>query len=127
MVVCAHSGWDKGKVAKVSRKITEWDIDGLKSEEEKEKAETAEKYWNNKSSKRPVLDENSSGENLQREAEWIQQNFVNHLNRCCKKVKVCVGSKRWWMVEIAENRKLLGLTKKARRKGEASKRLVNKQ
>jgi len=48
-----------------------------------------------------MLDEKSSEEDLQMEAEWIQQNFVNHLNRYCKKIKVCRRSKRWWTVSVS--------------------------
>jgi hypothetical protein len=33
-LVHAHSRWDEGEVVKVSRKITGWDIDGLKGEKE---------------------------------------------------------------------------------------------
>jgi len=47
------------------------------------------------------------------EAEWIQRNFVNHLNRCSKKIKICARSQRSWMAEIAENRKFLGSIKRA--------------
>jgi len=121
-IVCAQLKWDKGDGVKVSRKISGWDIDGLRSEgeEEKENYKKAEKIWKNKSSERPVLDENSGKEDLQKEAEWIQQNFVNHLNRYCKKVKVCARSKRWWNEEIAENRNILGSLKRARRRGVAT-------
>ena len=73
------------------------------------------------------MDEKSSGDELQREAEWIQRNFVNHLNRHCKIVKVCARSKRWWTVEIAENRKILGWINRARKRGEASQQQVKKQ
>ena len=111
----------------MSQKITGWDIDGPKLKEEEESYKKAQKEWRDKSSKRPVLDENSSGDDLQMEAEWIQQNFVNHLNRCCKKIKVCARSKRWWTAEITENRKILGSIKRARRKGEASQQQVKKQ
>jgi len=110
-VVCAQLGWDEGEGSKVSLKITRWDIDGLKSKGEEEHHKKAQKEWEDKSSKRPVLDEKSSGDELQREAEWIQWNFVNHLNRCCKKVQVCARSKRWWTAEIPENRKILGSIK----------------
>jgi len=125
--VCAQLRWDEGEGVKVSRKVTGWDIDGLKSEEEKENYEKAQKQWRDKSLKSPVLNEKSSGEELQREAEWIQRNFVNHLNRCCKKVKVCARSKRWWTAEIAENRKILGSIKRARKRGEASQQQVKSQ
>jgi len=111
----------------VSRKITGWDIDGLKSKEEEEKYKKAQKEWKDKSSKRPVLDENRGEEDLQNEAEWIQRKFVNHLIRCCKKIKVCARSKRWWTVEIAENRKILGWIKRARKRGEVSQQQVEKQ
>jgi len=73
------------------------------------------------------MDENSGEDDLQKEAEWIQRNFISHLNRCCKKVKVCVRSKRWWTTEIAENRKILGSIKRARKKGEALQQQVKKQ
>jgi hypothetical protein len=43
-IVCAHLRWDEGEGVKVSRKVTGWDIDGLKSEEEKENYEKAQKY-----------------------------------------------------------------------------------
>jgi hypothetical protein len=126
-ILCTHLRWDKREGVKVLRKVTGWDIDGLKSEEEKENYEKAKKIWKDKSSERPVLTEKSSGEDLQKEAEWIQRNFVNHLNRCCKKVKVCTRSKRWWIEEIAENRRILESLKRARRKGEATQRQVKKQ
>jgi len=126
-IVCAQIRWDEGEGAKVSRKITGWDIDGLKSKEKEEIYKKAQNEWKDKSSKRPVLNENSSGDDLQMEAEWIQRNFVNHLNRWCKKIKVCARSKRWWTAEISENRKILGLIKRARKKGEALQQQVKKQ
>jgi len=42
-VVCAQLRWDEGEGAKVSRKITGWDIDGLKSKEEEENYKKAKK------------------------------------------------------------------------------------
>jgi len=74
-----------------------------------------------------MLNEESNAEDLQREADWIQQNFVNHLNKHCKKIKVCARSKRWWTQEIVENRKILGSIKRARKRGEASQQQVRKQ
>ena len=80
-LVFAHLRWDEGEEVKVWRTVMGWNIDGLKSKEDNFKK--AQQYWKDKSSERPVLDETSSGEDFQKEAEWIQQNFVNHLNRCC--------------------------------------------
>jgi len=127
VIVCAQVRCDEGEGVKVSSKITGWDIDGLKSKEEEENYKKAQEELGDKSSKRSVLNDKSSGDELQREAEWIQRNFVNHLNRHCKKVKVCARSKRWWTVEIAENRKFLGSIQRARKKGEASQQQVKKQ
>jgi CxxC motif-containing protein len=76
---------------------------------------------------RPILDEESSGDELQKEAELRQRNFVNYLNRYCKKIQVCARSKRWWTEEIAENRRILGSIKKARKRGEATQREVKTQ
>jgi len=67
-IVCAHLGWDEGEGAKVSQKITGWDIDRFKSKVEEENYKKAQKEWKDKSSKRPVLDENRSGDDLQIEA-----------------------------------------------------------
>jgi len=102
-------------------------MDGLTSEGEKENYEKAQKYWRNKSLKRPVLTEESSEDELQMEAECIKRNFANHLNRYCKKVNVCARSKRWWNEEIAEKRRILGSLKRARRRGEATQQQVRKQ
>ena len=107
------------------RKITGWDIDRLK--EDKKNYEKVQKQWEEKSRLRPVLNENSSGDELQKEAGWIQKNFVNHLNKSCKKIKVYARSKRWWNQEIVENRKILGSVKIARQRGEATQQKVKKQ
>jgi hypothetical protein len=124
-IVCAQLKWDEGEGAMVSRKITGWDIDGLK--EDKKSYEKAQKQWEEKSLSRSVLGNDSSEDELQKEAEWIQRNFVNHLNRYCKKVKVCARSKRWWTQEIIENRKILGPIKRARKRGEVTQRQVKSQ
>jgi len=58
------------------------------SEEEKDIDQKSTKEWEDQSSKRRILDETSSGEESLREPGWIQRNFVNHLSRCCKTVKV---------------------------------------
>jgi len=88
-----------------------------KQEEKEENCEKAKKQWEEKSSKRPVLNGKSSQEWFQQEAEWIQRNFVNYPNSCFRKFKVCVRSKRWWTVVISENRKILGSLHGARKKG----------
>jgi len=43
VIVCAQLRWDEGEGVKVSRKITGWDIDGLKSKEEEENYKKAQK------------------------------------------------------------------------------------
>jgi hypothetical protein len=126
-IVCAHLRCDEGEGVKVSREVTGWDIDGLKSKEEEENYKKAKKEWKDKSSERPMLTEESSEEELLKEAVWIQRNFVNHLNSCCKQVKVCARSKRWWNEEIAENRRILGSLNRARRREEATQQQVRKQ
>jgi uncharacterized protein involved in tolerance to divalent cations len=73
------------------------------------------------------LDENSSGDELQEQAEWIQRNLVIHLDTCCKKINVCARSKRWWNQEIAENRKIFGSIKRARKSGETTQQPVKRQ
>jgi hypothetical protein len=93
-MVRAQLRWDEGEGVKVSRKIVGWDLDHLR--EDKENYKKVQKQWEEKSRARSVLNEESSQEELQEEAEWIQGNFVNHLNRHCKKIKVCSRSKTWW-------------------------------
>jgi uncharacterized protein involved in tolerance to divalent cations len=94
---------------------------------DEENYKKVQQYWGEKSRSRSILNEKSSGEDVQEEAEWIQQNFVNYLNRYCKKIKVCARSKRWWNKEIAENRKILRSIKTARKRGEAKQQQVRKQ
>jgi len=43
-IVCAHFRWDKGEGVTESRKITGWDIDGLKSKEEEQICKQAQKH-----------------------------------------------------------------------------------
>jgi hypothetical protein len=124
-VVRAQLRWDEGEGVKVYKKIMEWDIDDLKGD--KKNYDKAQKQWEEKSRLRSILNKESSGEELQDEAEWIQQNFVNHLDRCCKKIRVCARSKRWWNGEIAENRKILGSIKRARKRGEVTQQQVKAQ
>jgi len=50
-IVYAQLRWDEGEGAKVSQKITGWDIDGLKSKEEEENYKKAQKEWKDKSSR----------------------------------------------------------------------------
>jgi len=102
-------------------------MDGLKSEEETDNYKKAQNWWEDKGTKRPGFKENSRGDDLQKEVEWIQRIFVNHLNRCCKKVKVCGRSKRCWTVDITENIKILGSLKRSRKKGEAMQQQVEMQ
>jgi hypothetical protein len=127
VLLLTHLRCGEGERVKVSRKVTQWDMDGLKLKEEKEHFKKAEKQWRDKSSKRTILNENSRKEELQREAEWVEQNFVNNLDRYCKKVKVCPRWKRWWIVEIAEKQKILVSTMRARKRGEATQQQVKKQ
>jgi hypothetical protein len=127
VIVCAQLRWDEGEGAKVSRMITGWDIDKPKEEGKKENYKKDEKQWEEKSGSRPVLNENSSEDKLHDEAGWIQRNFINHLNRCCKKIKICARSKRWWTQEIAENRKILGSIKRVRKRGEATQKQITVQ
>jgi hypothetical protein len=88
-IVCAHIRWDQEEGAKVSKMITGWDINGLPGEtqEEKKNLKKIHKQWEERSTKNPILNEESNEEDLQREADWIQKLFFNHLNRHCKKIK----------------------------------------
>ena len=74
-----------------------------------------------------MLSEDYREDDLQEEAGWIQRDFVNHLKRCHKMIKVCARSKRWWMQEIVENRKILGSIKRARKGGVATQQQVKTQ
>jgi len=85
---------------------------------------THKKQWEEKSPSKPVLNEESSKDEFQEEAGWIQRNVVNYLNRCYKKITVCVRSKMWWMQEIAESREILDSTKRVRKRSEVMPKQV---
>jgi len=61
-IVCAQLRWQDGERVKVTRTVTEWDIDGLKQEEETENYENPQKSWEEKSIKRSILGEESREE-----------------------------------------------------------------
>ena len=71
-----------------------------------------------------ILDDNSTPEETEREAQWIGEEVTNILNHHAKRLRVCSRSKRWWNDEISQLRTDLGRTKRAAKHGQATRKQV---
>ena len=74
----------------VSMEITEWAIKEMTTERKR----AAQSAWKEKSEIRPLIDENSSREDLDDEAQWIAETLTTVLNQHARKLRVCALSKR---------------------------------
>jgi ribonuclease HI len=80
--------------------------------EDEDKREAAQKSWKNLSEYRAKLNDFSTEQDLESEAEWIQESMFEVLNKHARKLRLCARSKRWWNDEIQEKRKCLGRAKR---------------
>ena len=84
----------------------------------------ARQTWRQIVGERGVLTDESTSQELEDEAEWIQNTTVTVLDTYCKRVRIVARSKRWWNESIQQRRKDLSAVKRRRRGGMASKKEV---
>jgi hypothetical protein len=53
-------------------------------------------YWQETAIKRPLIDNLSTKEDLEEEANWIEKTLTNTLNLYAKPLHITTYSKRWW-------------------------------
>lgn len=76
--------------------------------EEETRAQVAERMWRERMGQLPPLDDSSTAEDIDREAQGIRKGLVEVLDRYARKLRITARSKRWWSDTIRERRKSLG-------------------
>jgi len=69
---------------------------------------------------RARLDEECTGDEVEREAEWCQEPLSMVLDDKAKKIIICAQSKRWWNGQIDEWSSALGRVKSRGRRSEVA-------
>jgi hypothetical protein len=93
-----------------------WNLAAMSKEDEK----AAEKLWKELEGHRARLDEECTGDEVEREAEWCQETLSKVLDAKAKKIRICARSKRWWNGEIKERSCALGREKRRGKRSEAA-------
>jgi hypothetical protein len=86
-----------------------WNLAAMSKEDEK----AAEKLWKELEGQRARLEEECTGDEVEREAEWSQETLSKFLDAKAKKIRICARSTRWWNGEIKQRRS--GLEREKRR------------
>jgi hypothetical protein len=86
----------------------------------KDDEKVAEKLWKELAGQRARLDEECTGDEVEREAKWCQEMLSKVLDAKAKKIRICAQTKRWWNGEIKERRSTLGREKRRGRRSEAA-------
>jgi hypothetical protein len=73
-----------------------------------------EKIWQEQASGRAYVGVESTGDDVEGEAEWCQKALSMVLDASAKKITICTRSKSWWIGEIKERRGQLGIDKRKR-------------
>jgi hypothetical protein len=97
---------------------TGWQIGALAMDEEALKA--ASDTWNELASSQPRLIDSCSLEDVEKEAEWVEESLTKVLNLHTKPIKLCARSKRWWGPVTVAARGAYSKARKAYQAGEIS-------
>jgi hypothetical protein len=101
-----------------NNEIRGWAILDLVSDEEKKKE--AHQEWLSYTNNRPILNDSSEVQQLEDEADWIQQAIIQILDKHARTIRICARSKRWWNEKIEERMRELGIAKRRRKQGKGS-------
>lgn len=94
----------------MERPAFDWDITKLMKDADQLRKVKDE--WLGRMGRLPYLDSTSSVQDLERQAEAIQQAAVQALDRHAMKVRICAMSKRWWNEDIDSVRKTVARTRR---------------
>jgi len=92
-----------------------WNLAAMLQEDK----EQAEKLWRERARGRGFLGAESTGDNIESEAEWCQEALGKVLDATAKKIRIWAWSNRWWNGDIQERRSHLGKEKRRRRRSAA--------
>jgi len=85
-----------------------WNLAAMSTEDEK----TAEKLWKELEGQRARLEEECTGDEVERKAKSCQEMLCKVLDAKAKKIRICAQSKMWWTGEIQEWRSAFGREKR---------------
>jgi hypothetical protein len=81
-----------------------WNLAAMSKEDDK----PADKLWKEREGQRARIDEECTGDEVEREVECWQEMLNTVLDAKAKKMGICPRSKRWWNGEIQAKRSALG-------------------
>jgi len=93
-----------------------WNLAAMSQED----TEQAEKLRRERARGRAYCGVESTGNDVESEAECCQEALGKVLNATAKEMKICAQSKRWWNGEIMEMSSQLGREKRSRRRSMAT-------
>jgi hypothetical protein len=85
-----------------------WDISHMTDDEKEE----AELLWLEAGESRVILNDYSFCEDIEAEAKWIEETFIQILDKKARRLRLCARSKRWWNEIIEAKRKALSRAKR---------------
>jgi hypothetical protein len=92
--------------------VVGWNLAAILQED----VEVAEELWREQAKERADLGVESTGDEVESEAEWCQDALSKVLDTTAKKISICAHSTRWWNGEIKQKWSQLGREKRSRRR-----------
>jgi hypothetical protein len=112
VIVFAWAPLNDMAVSEEATAAPNWNIDGLCADEQA--MEEASEYWHVLCEGRPPVDaQTATVEELEAEANWIQENLKAVLDRHAPRTSARARSKRWWTEEIKQERRVFGRARRA--------------
>ena len=99
-----------------------WAITELLADDNK--TDEAKREWQSQMAGRPMLSNTAEVDQLEEEAQHIQDSMVRVLDMHARKIRLCARSKKWWSEAIQERRKDLGRVSRLKRWGRADQAAI---
>ena len=87
------------------------------------KTDEAKREWQSQMAGRPLSD-TAGVDQLEEEAQHIQDSMVRVLDMHARKIRLCARSKKWWSEVIQERRRDLGRVSRLKRRGRADQAAI---
>jgi hypothetical protein len=100
----------------VGTQVKGWNLAAMSQDD----VEAAEELWRERAKDRAHLAAESTGDEVESEAEWCHEALSKVLDATAKKITICMHSKGWWNSEIKEKRTQLGREKRRRSRSAAT-------
>ena len=112
VIVFAWTPLNDVAVSEEATAVPNWNIDRLCADEQAMRE--AGKRWHMLCEGRPLIEaQSATAEELEAEANWLQDNLKAVLDRHAPGTSTRAHSKRWWTEEIKQERRVFGRTRRA--------------